>query len=118
MRQLTDDELARLIAETEDTGLLQAPKRMKAEILEKSRQAPVQAARQLTRASVRVELLFYGLKTAAAVAAAIFLFGVVSHPALQSAVEQNDAWMQETDGARLGDVLSDALERVNRRLWQ
>ena len=72
----------------------------------------------MTKASVRVELLLYGLKTAAAVATAIFLFGVISHPALQSAIEQNDVWTQDADKERLSDAFSDMLEQVNRRLWQ
>ncbi len=118
MRQMTDYELACLIAETEAEGLLRAPDRMKSEIMEKSGRIQTRAVRQMTKASVRMELLLYGLKTAAAVATAIFLFGVVSHPALQSAIEQNDVWAQEADKERLGDAFSDVLERVNRRLWQ
>lgn len=111
MSQMSDYELECLIAETEKEGLLQAPGRMKSEIMEKSNTIQTQAARQVTKASVRIELLLYGLRTAAAVATAILLFGIVSHPKLQSAIEQNDAWMQE-------NVFSDTLERVNRRLWQ
>lgn len=111
MRQMTDYELACLIAETEKEGLLHAPDRMKSEIMEKSGRIQARAARQMTKASVRMELLLYGLKTAAAVATAIFLFGVVSHPALQSAIEQNNVWTQES-------VFSDVMERINSRLWQ
>lgn len=111
MRQVTDYELERLIAETEQAGLLQAPGRMKGEIMEKSKTIQTQAARQVTRASVRMELLLYGLKTAAAVATAILLFGVISHPALQSAIEQNEVWTQE-------NTFSDTFERVNKKLWQ
>jgi len=118
VKQMTDYELACLIAETQKAGLLQAPRRMKSEILEKSGRMQARAARQMTKATVRVELLLYGLKTAAAVATAIFLFGVVSHPALQSAIAQNDVWMQEADENRLGNVFFDALDRVNKRLWQ
>ncbi len=113
MRQMTDYELACLIAETEKEGLIQAPCRMKSEIMEKSRRIQTRAQKQVTKASVRMELLLYGLKTAAAVVTAIFLFGVVSHPALQSAIEQNTntMWTRE-------NVFSDTLERVNRVLWQ
>lgn len=111
MRQVTDYELERLIAETEQAGLLQAPGRMKGEIMEKSKTIQTQAARQVTRASVRMELLLYGLKTAAAVATAILLFGVISHPTLQSAIEQNEVWTQE-------NTFSDTFERVNKKLWQ
>lgn len=111
MRQVTDYELECLIAETEQVGLLQAPGRMKGEIMEKSKTIQTQAARQVTRASVRMELLLYGLKTAAAVATAILLFGVISHPALQSAIEQNEVWTQE-------NTFSDTFERVNKKLWQ
>ena len=109
MRQMTDYELECLIAETQAEGLLQAPGRMKSEIMEKSGRIQTRAVRQMTRTSVRLELLLYGVKTAAAVATAIFLFGVVSHPALQSAIEQNDVWAQEEDGGHFGDVFSDAL---------
>ncbi len=111
MRQVTDYELECLIAETEQAGLLQAPGRMKGEIMEKSKTIQTQAARQVTRASVRMELLLYGLKTAAAVATAILLFGVISHPTLQSAIEQNEVWTQE-------NTFSDTFERVNKKLWQ
>ncbi|NDO51068.1 hypothetical protein FMM75_17205 [Lachnospiraceae bacterium MD335] len=118
MRQMTDYEMECLIAETQAEGLLQAPGRMKSEIMEKSGRIQTRAVRQMTRTSVRLELLLYGVKTAAAVATAIFLFGVVSHPALQSAIEQNDVWAQEEDGGHFGDVFSDALNRINRNLWQ
>ena len=51
-----------------------SPKRLKDEVLMKSRSIQTQTARQVTKASVRVELFLYGLKTAVAVAIAILLF--------------------------------------------
>lgn len=124
MGNMTDFELERLIRETEEEGLLQAPKRMKDEILKKSQSVPAKAACQVTKASVRVELMIYSLKTAAAVAMAIFLFSLICHPTLQAAIGQDAAWEQEavreqSDGQKQWhDVLSNVLERANRKLWQ
>lgn len=66
--QMTDYELELLINEVEGTQMLEAPKRLKDEVLMKSRSIQTQTARQVTKASVRVELFLYGLKTAVAVA--------------------------------------------------
>lgn len=118
MGNMTDFELERLIRETEEEGLLQAPKRMKDEIMKKSRSVPVKAAYQVTKASVRVELMIYSLKTAAAVAMAIFLFSLICHPTLQAAIGQDAAWEQEAAQEQWHDVLSNVLERANRKLWQ
>ena len=114
MEKMTDFELELLIKETEAAGFLQAPRRMKDEIMEKSRSMPTRAARQVTRASVKVELMIYGLKTAVAVAVAIFLFCLICHPNLQAAMRQDAVWEQEaaqddSDGLeQWSDTLSDA----------
>lgn len=124
MEKMTDFELECLIRETEEEGLLQAPKRMKDEILKKSQSVPAKAACQVTKASVRAELMIYSLKTAAAVAMAIFLFSLICHPTLQAAIEQDAVWEREaaqesSDGQeQWRDVLSNVLERANRKLWQ
>lgn len=59
--QMTDYELELLINEVEGTQMLEAPKRLKDEVLMKSRSIQTQTARQVTKASVRVELFLYGL---------------------------------------------------------
>lgn len=120
MANMRDFDLELLIRETEEEGLLQAPKRMKEEIIKKSQSIPAKAACQMTKASARVELMIYSLKTAAAVAMAIFLFSLICHPTLQAAIEQDTAWAQEhSDGQeRWNDVLEKVLERANRKLWQ
>lgn len=118
MENMTDFELERLIRETEEEGLLQAPTRMKDEILKKSQSVPAKAACQVTKASVRVELMIYSLKTAAAVAMAIFLFSLICHPTLQAAIEQETVQEQSDGQEQWHDVLSNILERANRKLWQ
>lgn len=118
MGNMTDFELERLIRETEEEGLLQAPSRMKDEILMKSQSVPAKAACQVTKASVRVELMIYSLKTAAAVAMAIFLFSLICHPTLQAAIGQETVQEQSDGQEQRHDVLSNVLERANKKLWQ
>ena len=89
--QMTDYELELLINEVEGTQMLEAPKRIKDEVLMKSRSIQTQTARQVTKASVRVELFLYGLKTAVAVAIAILLFGVVNQGTVEGMIPSADA---------------------------
>ena len=89
--QMTDYELELLINEVEGTQMLEAPKRLKDEVLMKSRSIQTQTARQVTKASVRVELFLYGLKTADAVAIAILLFGVVNQGTVEGMIPSADA---------------------------
>ena len=97
--QMTDYELELLINEVEGTQMLEAPKRLKDEVLMKSRSIQTQTARQVTKASVRVELFLYGLKTAVAVAIAILLFGVVNQGTVEGMIPSADAMERiETNG--------------------
>lgn len=89
--QMTDYELELLINEVEGTQMLEAPKRLKDEVLMKSRSIQTQTARQVTKTSVRVELFLYGLKTAVAVAIAILLFGVVNQGTVEGMIPSADA---------------------------
>ena len=89
--QMTDYELELLINEVEGTQMLEVPKRLKDEVLMKSRSIQTQTARQVTKASVRVELFLYGLKTAVAVAIAILLFGVVNQGTVEGMIPSADA---------------------------
>lgn len=89
--QMTDYELELLINEVESAEMLEAPKRLKDEVLMKSRSIQTQTARQVTKASVRVELFLYGLKTAVAVAIAILLFGVVNQGTVEGMIPSADA---------------------------
>ena len=89
--QMTDYELELLINEVEGTQMLEDPKRLKDEVLMKSRSIQTQTARQVTKASVRVELFLYGLKTAVAVAIAILLFGVVNQGTVEGMIPSADA---------------------------
>ena len=84
--QMTDYELELLINEVESAEMLEAPKRLKSEVLTKSRSIQTQTAKQVTKASVRVELFLYGLKTAVAVAVAILLFGVVNQGTVEGMI--------------------------------
>ena len=106
--QMTDYELELLINEVEGTQMLEAPKRLKDEVLMKSRSIQTQTARQVTKASVRVELFLYGLKTAVAVAIAILLFGVVNQGTVEGMIPSADAmerietnWEESTVGRAL-----------------
>ena len=89
--QMTDYELELLINEVESAEMLEAPKRLKSEVLTKSRSIQTQTAKQVTKASVRVELFRYGLKTAVAVAVAILLFGVVNQGTVEGMIPSADA---------------------------
>lgn len=88
--QMTDYELELLINEVESAEMLEAPKRLKSEVLAKSRSIQTQTAKQVTKASVRVELFLYGLKTAVAVAVAILLFGIVNQGTVEGMVPNAD----------------------------
>ncbi len=88
--QMTDYELELLINEVESAEMLEAPKRLKSEVLTKSRSIQTQTAKQVTKASVRVELFLYGLKTAVAVAVAILLFGIVNQGTVEGMVPNAD----------------------------
>ncbi len=88
--QMTDYELELLINEVEGAEMLEAPKRLKSEVLTKSRSIQTQTAKQVTKASVRVELFLYGLKTAVAVAVAILLFGIVNQGTVEGMVPNAD----------------------------
>ena len=88
--QKTDYELELLINEVESAEMLEAPKRLKSEVLTKSRSIQTQTAKQVTKASVRVELFLYGLKTAVAVAVAILLFGFVNQGTVEGMVPNAD----------------------------
>lgn len=89
--QMTDYELELLINEVEGTQMLEAPKRLKDEVLMKSRSIQTQTAKKVTKASVRVELFLYGLKTAVAVAITILLFSIVNQGALEGMIPSADA---------------------------
>ena len=89
--QMTDYELELLINEVEGTQMLEAPTRLKDEVRMKSSSIQTQTARQVTKASVRVELFLYGLKTAVAVAIAILLFGVVNQGTVEGMIPSADA---------------------------
>ena len=88
--QMTDYELELVINEVESAEMLEAPKRLKSEVLTKSRSIQTQTAKQVTKASVRVELFLYGLKTAVAVAVAILLFGIVNQRTVEGMVPNAD----------------------------
>ncbi len=70
---LSDDELEQLIASTEGTGMLQAPKRIQTAVWEKvaEKETPVPVSR--TAAGKRLQLAVYSLKVGLAAAAAIFM---------------------------------------------
>lgn len=88
--QMTDYELELLINEVESAEMLEAPQRLKSEVLTKSRSIQTQTAKQVTKASVKVELFLYGLKTAVAVAVAILLFGIVNQGTVEGMVPNAD----------------------------
>ena len=88
--QMTDYELELLINEVEGTQMLEAPKRLKDEVLMKSRSIQTQTAKKVTKASVRVELFLYGLRTAVAVAITILLFSIVNQGALEGMIPSTD----------------------------
>ena len=88
--QMTDYELELLINEVESAEMREAPKRLKSEVLAKSRSIQTQTAKKVTKASVRVELFLYGLKTAVAVAVAILLFGIVNQGTVEGMVPNAD----------------------------
>ena len=96
--QMTDYELELLINEVEGTQMLEAPKRLKDEVLMKSRSIQTQTAKKVTKASVRVELFLYGLRTAVAVAITILLFSIVNQGALEGMIPSTDTMEQIETG--------------------
>ena len=120
--QMTDYELELLINEVEGTQMLEAPKRLKDEVLMKSRSIQTQTAKKVTKASVRVELFLYGLRTAVAVAITILLFSIVNQGALEGMIPSTDTMEQIETGWEESNVnkAMDWLEqlRENGMKWE
>ncbi|MCI8418370.1 MAG: hypothetical protein HFI33_12910 [Lachnospiraceae bacterium] len=72
-RELSDIQLAALIAQVEQEGMLRAPVGMKQEILEKTRRADVQLVIRTQDMSKGLQVFFYGLKISMAAAMAMFI---------------------------------------------
>lgn len=100
----------------------QAPAYLKGQILERKAMADVQAAAAMHRTSKKMQLFYYSLKTAAAVAAALFiLFAVSGYEQNKVAVPQEKehvAWQltrKMNDGSsRITDFLSEFSYRMVR----
>ena len=120
--QMTDYELELLINEVEGTQMLEAPKRLKDEVLMKSRSIQTQTAKKVTKASVRVELFLYGLRTAVAVAITILLFSIENQGALEGMIPSTDTMEQIETGWEESNVnkAMDWLEqlRENGMKWE
>ena len=120
--QMTDYELELLINEVESAEMLEAPKRLKDEVLMKSRSIQTQTAKKVTKASVRVELFLYGLRTAVAVAITILLFSIVNQGALEGMIPSTDTMEQIETGWEESNVnkAMDWLEqlRENGMKWE
>ena len=71
--ELSNAQLAALIAQVEQNGMLRAPVGMKQEILEKTRRADVQLVIRTQDMSRKLQVFFYGLKISMAAAIAMFL---------------------------------------------
>lgn len=74
-KYLSDQELNRLLEETEQTGMIRAPKRIQTEVFGKiAAQQPVSRKQNVLFASGKqIQLAFYSLKVGIAAAAAIFM---------------------------------------------
>lgn len=120
--QMTDYELELLINEVESAAMLEAPKRLKSEVMAKSRSIQTQTAKKVTKASVRVELFLYGLRTAVAVAITILLFSIVNQGALEGMIPSTDTMEQIETGWEESNVnkAMDWLEqlRENGMKWE
>ncbi len=120
--QMTDYELELLINEVESAEMLEAPKRIKSEVLAKSHSIQTQTAKKVTKASVRVELFLYGLRTAVAVAITILLFSIVNQGALEGMIPSTDTMEQIETGWEESNVnkAMDWLEqlRENGMKWE
>lgn len=76
--ELTDVQLERLIREVEEAGLLQAPVRLKENVMRESGTLAVRTEKAVRKHTARMQLFFYSLKVSAAAAGAITLLMVVS----------------------------------------
>lgn len=85
-KEISDYELELLIQEVESTQMLAVPKRLKSEVLQKSSSLKNQVSKQVNETSMKLELLFYGLKIAVAVPIAILMFGIVNQATLTGTV--------------------------------
>lgn len=120
--QMTDYELELLINEVESAAMLEAPKRLKSEVMAKSYSIQTQTAKKVTKASVRVELFLYGLRTAVAVAITILLFSIVNQGALEGMIPNIDTMERIETGWEESNVnkAMDWLEqlRENGMKWE
>lgn len=76
-RKMTDAELERFIQMIENEAMLTAPRNLKENILDESKQLGTKIVKQSKTLSVKMQLLLYSLKISAAVVGAIFLLGVI-----------------------------------------
>lgn len=118
-KEISDYELELLIQEVENTQMLAAPKRLKSEVLQKSRSLKNQASRQANRASAKIELLLYGLKIAVAIPAAIMMFGFVNQASMAERIskeavkEQIEIKWKQSEAAQV----LDRLEQIRDYGW-
>lgn len=88
-REMTDAELERFIQMIENEAMLTAPRNLKENILDESKQLGTKIVKQSKTLSIKMQLLLYSLKISAAVVGAIFLLGVIQIDSSQIAQAVN-----------------------------
>lgn len=97
----------------EDHGLLHAPKNMKAEILNKSRQFDIQIVAKSNHASKKMELFYYTLKVGLAAAFAIVVL-VLTPAAHRSAITPKESVFQSHSQFPSASLISEARRICNK----
>lgn len=107
-----DEELMKFIGEIEEAGLMTAPKSLKENVLEQVNAEQMKASVKKSSGAKKPfnkqkEFVLYSIKIASAVAAAIFLMGVINFESSFKQISVTDAPKVEITG-----FLNDAVSQV------
>lgn len=102
-----------LIRQVEAEGLIQAPRHMKQEILQRSQRVDYQLTVQTREISKKMQFFFYSLKVGAAVVTALFMVFAIPKelPKSEDSGSRKPTWVQEDS---IGDKLNQGLQEFNQ----
>lgn len=117
-REMSDVELARFIQIIENKAMLTAPRYLKENIINESKQLTTKMMKKSNTLSLKLQLLLYSLKISSAVVGAIFLLGVIQMNSTQIAKAINrPIQMKETSVQSITETLNEKSNAVSSALY-
>ncbi len=117
-REMSDVELARFIQIIENKAMLTAPRYLKENIINESKQLTTKMIKKSNALSLKLQLLLYSLKISSAVVGAIFLLGVIQMNSTQIAKAINrPIQMKETSVQSITETLNEKSNAVSSALY-